>query len=97
MAALTASSHSSCDVEGNWFPAPIVPGTVLVNVGLAMEGELSATLFPTPRFLTNIFPTGWTGGLFRATLHRVITHSAPDGSFTGRKSIAYFVQVSAEV
>ncbi|ORY92689.1 hypothetical protein BCR35DRAFT_349034 [Leucosporidium creatinivorum] len=62
---------------GQWFPAPIIPGTVLVNVGLAMEG--------------------WTGGLFKATLHRVLTHSAPDGSFSGRKSIAYFVQPSDNV
>lgn len=28
---------------GKWFPAPIIPGTVLVNVGLAMEGELFAS------------------------------------------------------
>ena len=34
----------------------------------------------------------WTGGQFKATLHRVVMHTLPDGSFKGRKSIAYFVQ-----
>ncbi|KAM0750482.1 Clavaminate synthase-like protein [Meredithblackwellia eburnea MCA 4105] len=58
--------------EGNWFPAPIIPDTVLVNVGLALEL--------------------WTGGMFQATLHRVVMHNAADGSFQGRKSIAFFVQ-----
>ncbi|KAL8292557.1 hypothetical protein RQP46_001169 [Phenoliferia psychrophenolica] len=60
------------ETEGIWHSAPIVPDTVLVNVGLALEK--------------------WTGGQFKATLHRVVVHGMPDGSFLGRKSIAFFVQ-----
>ncbi|KAI5480448.1 Clavaminate synthase-like protein [Pseudohyphozyma bogoriensis] len=63
--------------EGQWWPAPIIPDTVLVNVGLALEL--------------------WSSNVLKATLHRVITHTEPEGGFKARKSIAYFVQPKDEV
>ncbi|GAA6030525.1 hypothetical protein JCM8097_006188 [Rhodosporidiobolus ruineniae] len=58
--------------RGQWHPAPVIPGTVLVNLGLALEG--------------------WTGGVLRATLHRVVLPSSgPNGEAAGRRSVPYFV------
>lgn len=75
---LVLASEANASITGTWVKAPVVPGTVLVNVGLALEA--------------------WTGGLLRATMHRVILPEPnEDGSIPARRSMTMFTQPCDDV
>lgn len=71
-----------------------------MNLGLALEGAMigiRGQRHTADSKTLHHFVSGWTGGLFKATLHRVITQQTPEGGYKQRFSIAYFVQPVDEV